>query len=160
GDAIGMIEGGRRKSAGLIDIAMVQSLARRDHAAPDLTAYGHVVDDGCHHVPAVSIERVLADCSARFVTGLTATPARRDGHQPITTMPCGPTRHTIADRRGAGFALRAVRRHTDFEPSALPSEPSIQRAWQLLWQHREVFVVERDAGGGHVLLLVSRSGGA
>ncbi len=36
-------------------------------------------------------ERVLGEVKARYVTGLTATPYRRDGHQPIIHMQCGPS---------------------------------------------------------------------
>ena len=51
-----------------------------------------MIVDECHHLPAVSFERVLAEVRARFVVGLTATPYRRDGQQPIVHMQCGPVR--------------------------------------------------------------------
>jgi hypothetical protein len=44
--------------------------------------HGHVIVDECHHVPAASFERVLGGVKARFITGLTATPRRRDGLHP------------------------------------------------------------------------------
>ena len=69
---------------------MLQTLARADRATDLVRAYGHVVIDECHHVPAVSIERVLSAIPARYVTGLTATPYRRDGHLRTTTWR-GPT---------------------------------------------------------------------
>ena len=93
--AIGRVGGGRRRTTKQIDIAMVQTLARADRATDFLRGYGHVVIDECHHVPAVSIERVLSAIPARYVTGLTATPYRRDGHQPIINMQCGPIRHKV-----------------------------------------------------------------
>lgn len=37
-------------------------------------SYGHAIVDECHHVPAVSFERVLSAVKAQYVTGLTATP--------------------------------------------------------------------------------------
>ena len=33
----------------------------------------HAAHDECHHLPAVSFERVVSEIKARFVTGLTAT---------------------------------------------------------------------------------------
>jgi hypothetical protein len=39
------------------------------------------------------------------VLGLTATPIRRDGQQPIIFMQCGPTRHTAAKPTGAPHDL-------------------------------------------------------
>ena len=47
-----------------------------DLAACDLSKYGHVIVDECHHVPAVSFERVMKQIKAKYVTGLTATPKR------------------------------------------------------------------------------------
>ncbi|HEX6578692.1 MAG TPA: DEAD/DEAH box helicase family protein [Jiangellaceae bacterium] len=45
---IGQIGGGRDKPGGVIDIAMIQSLARRDDPAL-FDSYGLVVVDECHH---------------------------------------------------------------------------------------------------------------
>ena len=75
---VGRIGGGKRKPNGRLDVAMIQSLVRQD-AVDDLVAsYGHVIVDECHHLPAVSFERVLSHVKARYVVGLTATPQRRD----------------------------------------------------------------------------------
>ena len=126
-EAIGRLGGGRRRMTKQIDIAMVQTLARADRAADFLRGYGHVVIDECHHVPAVSIERVLAAIPARYMTGLTATPYRRDGHQPIINMQCGPIRHEVdaaAVRQHHDLELLVVRRETRFDPAA-PAERGI-----------------------------------
>ena len=48
-EAIGTIGGGRKKPTGLLDVAMIQSLARRDALEELLADYGHVVVDECHH---------------------------------------------------------------------------------------------------------------
>lgn len=53
-----------------------------------------VIVDECHHVSAVNFEHVLKRCNARYVYGLTATPIRKDGHQPIIFMQCGPIRYS------------------------------------------------------------------
>jgi superfamily II DNA or RNA helicase len=64
--AIGRIGGGKRKANGSLDVAMLQSLVRGD-AVNDLVAtYGHVIVDECHHVPAVSFERVLDNVKAKY----------------------------------------------------------------------------------------------
>jgi superfamily II DNA or RNA helicase len=114
---------------------MVQTLARRDDLHDVVRAYGHVVIDECHHVPAVQVERVLSAIPARYVTGLTATPYRRDGHQPIITMQCGPVCHTISRpmvHAGAAVERRVVRKDTSFDPSILPSQASIQEIYGAL----------------------------
>jgi superfamily II DNA or RNA helicase len=133
-ETIGAIGGGRKNPTGLLDVAMIQSLARRDALEELLADYGHVVVDECHHVPAVTTERVLQAVPARYVTGLTATLRRRDGHHPIVAMQCGPVRHTM-DRGSPGehaLQLRVVRRDTGFDPSVLPTEASIQEVYGAL----------------------------
>jgi hypothetical protein len=81
---------------------MIQSLAHRGTVNDVVAQYGQVIVDECHHVPAASFERVLAEVKARFVVGLTATPHRRDGLHPIIEMQLGPTRFTI-DARSLSF---------------------------------------------------------
>ena len=114
---IGQIGGGRRKPNGDLDVAMIQSLARKGRVDDLVATYGHVVVDECHHIPAVSFERVMREVKARFITGLTATPHRRDGHHPILQLQLGPVRFSI-DRRMDGRALpfshRLLVRETSF----------------------------------------------
>jgi hypothetical protein len=43
--------GGQRKASGVADIAMAQSLARRDDLVDATSRYGLVIVDECHHVP-------------------------------------------------------------------------------------------------------------
>lgn len=109
-----------------IDVVMIQSLARRE--PDDLTRYGHVIVDECHHVPAFTTERVLRSLPARMVTGLTATPERRDGHHPIVTMQCGAVRHTITATTQVETATRRVlfAREPPFDVTTLPPDPGIQ----------------------------------
>lgn len=85
--AIGQIGAGKHVPNGRLDVAMIQSLVRSDSVDDLVATYGHVIVDECHHIPAVSFERVLSEVKARFVTGLTATPRRRDGLHPTTVRP-------------------------------------------------------------------------
>jgi superfamily II DNA or RNA helicase len=93
---IGQLGGGRSKTKGLIDIVMVQSLARRDDIAELTGPYGMVIVDECHHVPAVTFERAVREIPVRRWVGLTATPYRRDGLQAMMAMHCGPVRHSMS----------------------------------------------------------------
>jgi superfamily II DNA or RNA helicase len=82
-----------------------------------MASYGHVVVDECHHVLAVSFERVMREVKARYVLGLTATPIRRDGHQPIIQLRLGPARYTIGAKKHAAsrcFDHLLVPRETEF----------------------------------------------
>lgn len=74
---------------GQIDIALMQSCLDDDVLKPSLKQYGMVIIDECHHVSSVTFERILKQVTAHRVYGLTATPIRKDGHQPIIFMQCG-----------------------------------------------------------------------
>ena len=56
--------------------------------------------DECHHLTAFSFEQVMRQVKAKFIVGLTATPVRKDGHQPIIFMQCGPIRFNLSAREG------------------------------------------------------------
>ena len=133
--SIGRIGGGKRHVTGLIDVAMIQSVVRRDAVADLVAEYGHVVVDECHHVPAVSFERVLSEVRARYVTGLTATPKRRDGRHPIFEMQIGRPRYVVDQRSLSSaqtFQHRLIRRNTDFELPEDGAKHPIQRIYQML----------------------------
>lgn len=102
--AIGQIGGGKDKPTGVVDIAMLQSLARRgDRGVFD--GYGLVVVDECHHLSAVSFAACVERARTRRWIGLTATPYRRDKLEAIIGFYCGPTRHEIKPGSVAGAEL-------------------------------------------------------
>jgi len=81
---------------GQIDVAIMQSCLTDDgELKPFLNDYGMVICDECHHTASVTFEQVLKNVHARYVYGLTATPMRRDGHQPIFFMQYGPIRFKV-----------------------------------------------------------------
>ncbi|MEH7440522.1 DEAD/DEAH box helicase family protein [Neobacillus drentensis] len=90
---IGQIGGGKKKITGKIDVATIQSLNSNGELKSFITQYGQVIVDECHHISAFSFEKVLKRVRPKFIHGLTATPIRRDGLQPIIFMQCGPIRY-------------------------------------------------------------------
>jgi len=108
---IGTIGGGKAKPTGKIDIAVMQSLFRQGEASQIVENYGQIIADECHHLSAFSFEAILKRARAKYVLGLTATPIRRDGRQPIIFMQCGPTRHTAARPAGALQTMEVVPRY-------------------------------------------------
>jgi len=95
----GQLGGGRKKTSGQVDIMLLQTLARQ---TPDeirkLTAgYGQVIVDECHHVAAASYDHAISHIGAAWFLGLTATPERKDGLEPITAWQLGPIRHVWRD---------------------------------------------------------------
>jgi superfamily II DNA or RNA helicase len=132
---IGQIGGGKRKPNGRLDVAMIQSLVRQGRVEDRVETYGHVIVDECHHVPAVSFERVLSEVKARYVLGLTATPHRRDGHHPILEMQLGPVRLAVDPRSQAArrpFDHRLIVRETAFRLEGGRTETGIQGIYAAL----------------------------
>ena len=132
---IGQIGGGKRKVTGGLDVAMLQSLVRRDEVEDLVTGYGHVIVDECHHVPAVSFEKVMRKVRARYITGLTATPQRRDGHHPILHFQLGPTRFSLDPRSTEALRLfehRLTVRQTAFRLQGGSSKTGIQEIYAQL----------------------------
>lgn len=115
---LGVIGGGKRKPSGRIDVAVIQSLERKGEVSDLMAGYGQLIVDECHHLSAQTFEEVARRSKARYVLGLSATLARKDGRQPIIFMQCGPVRHRVNARRQAerrGFDHRVQVRETCFE---------------------------------------------
>jgi superfamily II DNA or RNA helicase len=127
---IGVIGGGRRKLTGRIDVALIQSLVRNGVVSDLVGDYGHLIVDECHHLSAVSFELVARRARGRFVLGLSATVARKDGHHPIIFMQCGPVRYRVDAKVQAAtriFAHRVRLRETGFRlPPQLESSAPLR----------------------------------
>ncbi|MFN3702053.1 DEAD/DEAH box helicase family protein [Thermomonas sp.] len=128
---VGTIGGGKAKPTGKIDIAVMQSVSRQGEVNPLVENYGLVIVDECHHVGAVSFDAILKRTKAKYVLGLTATPIRRDGQQPIIFMQCGPIRFTAAKPAGAPHDLK-VQPHSRFTRIDLPTDAGIQDVFRYL----------------------------
>jgi superfamily II DNA or RNA helicase len=91
----GQLGGGRRKTHGVVDVAMLQTLARKTDIEQLTSGYGLIVVDECHHIPASAFEHAVNQIPARRWLGLTATPYRRDKLDDLIALQLGPVRHTI-----------------------------------------------------------------
>ena len=121
--SIGRVGGGRSRPTGRIDVAIIQSLARKGVVDDCVAEYGQVIVDECHHLSAHSFEQVARQAKARFVVGLSATVARKDGHHPIIFMQCGPVRHQVDARAQAAarpFEHFVLIQPTAFQPTRNP----------------------------------------
>ena len=105
-------------------------------AVEDFVAdYGHVIVDECHHLSAVTFERILREVKAKYVLGLTATPTRKDGHQPIIYMQCGPVRFHLSAKKAAESSLlqhKVFPRITGFDWNRSENETVIQDIYAAL----------------------------
>nr|WP_256735106.1 DEAD/DEAH box helicase family protein [Variovorax sp. dw_954] len=130
-DMVGTIGGGKSKPTGRIDIAVMQSVSRQGEVNSLVETYGQVIVDECHHVGATSFDAILKRTKAKFVLGLTATPIRRDGQQPVIFMQCGPIRHTAARPASAPHDLEVLPR-SRFSRIDLPTTAGIQNVFRHL----------------------------
>ncbi len=120
--SIGRIGGGKRKPKNIIDVAVIQSLIRKDIVDDCVAQYGHIIVDECHHLPANSFENVIRQVKAKYITGLSATVARKDGRHPIITMRCGPIRYRVDAKKQAAthpFEHVVLVRSTAFYPEKM-----------------------------------------
>ena len=116
---IGTLSSTGNRLHGIIDIALMQSCITDNEVKPFVKDYGMVIVDECHHISAVNFEQVMRAVNARYVYGLTATPIRQDGHQPIIFMQCGPIRYAAdakAQMQEQDFQRLLVPRFTPFRP--------------------------------------------
>jgi superfamily II DNA or RNA helicase/very-short-patch-repair endonuclease len=148
--SIGAIGGGRKRVTGTIDVAVIQSLSRKGVVDNLVGQYGHVVVDECHHLSAQSFEQVVYRAKARFVTGLSATVTRKDGHHPIVFMQCGPVRHRVNAKEQAAarpFDHVVYVRPTSFRPIR-PADSNVKAQFHSLYdelivdEHRNRLMVD------------------
>ena len=160
---IGVIGGGRNDPTGIVDVAMIQSVARRDRPAELFERYGLVVVDECHHLPAVSFEACVRQAPSRRWVGLTATPYRRDGLEGIIALQCGPTRFELAAKDADDIAL--VRRELIVhETQSMVTEdaaPAIQAVFAAIVQdhgrtEQICADVHRAVNGGRICLVLTQ----
>jgi superfamily II DNA or RNA helicase len=133
--AIGQIGGGKMDRTGRVDIAVIQSLHRKEEVKDFVAEYGHVIVDECHHISAFTFEQVMKQVKAKYVIGLTATPTRKDGHHPIIYMQCGPTRFSMSARtmtETTPFEHKVIPRHTEFRTAAEPADITIHDIYAAL----------------------------
>jgi len=135
---IGQIGGGKRKPTGIVDVGIIQSLSKKGVVDDLVGMYGHLVVDECHHISARSFEIVARQCKAKYITGLSATVARKDGHHPIIFMQCGPVRYRVDERKQAAerpFQHKVIVRKTFIKmPDRLSddTDPSIHDLYSIL----------------------------
>lgn len=129
-DGIGMIGGGKKKPKGLVDVALMQSLVRHEDLPSFLAGYGQIIVDECHHVSAISFESILRQAPCRWVFGLTATPIRRDGLDPIIFMQCGQINHSVEKPQDQPNIMEV--RARVYHGTPVPTDESIQGVFSFL----------------------------
>jgi len=164
--AIGQIGGGKTERTGSIDVALLQSLYRHREVKDLVAEYGQVIVDECHHISAFTFEQVMKQLKARYVLGLTATPTRKDGHEPIIYMQCGKIQFSLSARQmteETPFEHKVIPRYTGFRLERDITEVTIQDLYASLVtdaaRNEQIAhdIVQALAAGRSPLLLTGRT---
>ncbi len=103
---IGYLGKGKNKLNGNIDVATMQSLKNN----PDIiNQYSFVIVDECHHIPAITFELIVKQFFGRYILGLSATPNRKDGLEPILFQQLGKIAYEHKKKRTFNNKLEIVR---------------------------------------------------
>lgn len=77
---IGRIGQGKTKIGKHVSVAMIQSLSKeleKPDGATLMNAFGTIIVDECHHIPAETYRNTISKIQAYYLYGLTATPFRK-----------------------------------------------------------------------------------
>ena len=136
---IGRIGGGYKNLNGIVDIAVMQSLVKGDDVKGFIKNYGMVIVDECYHISAFSFEQVIKNVTSKYIYGLTATPIRQDGHQPIIFMRCGPIRYKVNSKEQAEkrpFEHYIIPRFTSFRKTI----SQVEKEWTINDIYKKIMV--------------------
>ena len=92
---IGQIGNQKNKIGKSITVAMIQSLARTDDFSQLSNAFGTIIIDECHHIPAKSFREVIVNFNVFFLYGLTATPKRKTNDEKLIFVYIGNILHQV-----------------------------------------------------------------
>jgi len=141
---IGYYSGTKKKRTGIIDIAVMQSIVKKDKVEDWVSEYGQIIVDECHHISAASFERIIRKCPAYYRLGLSATVIRKDGQHPIVLMNLGEVHYTNT-RSIPLFGQKVFPHYTNFNipvevnttDAAEKATPSIQDIFHNLYINEE-----------------------
>ncbi len=88
---IGRFYGVKKKRGAQITIGLLQSFARAKDLSDYANAFGTIVIDECHHIPAATFRTTIVRFNPHYIYGLTATPKRKWGDEKIIHAYIGET---------------------------------------------------------------------
>ena len=116
---IGQIGQGKYKTGKKITVATIQSLAKaleKPGAADLIKAFGTILIDECHHVPAETFRDTIARLHTFYLYGLTATPFRKYNDGKLIFLHLGDIISEITPQEtGAHQTARIVVRETELD---------------------------------------------
>lgn len=95
-EAIGKIGDGKKSIGDQVTVGLVQSLVKYDKEKLK-ESFGCMIIDEAHRVPSRTFQDIVEVSKAKFRLGLTATPKRKDGLEPILYHVVGQTVFEITE---------------------------------------------------------------
>lgn len=122
-DILGQYGAAKKWQSKLVDVVMIQSLFKLENVGDFLADYNMMIVDKCHHVTALQFEKVVAQFAVQYLYGLTATPERKNGYEPIIFQRIGQILHS-AENQQVNFQKRLILRMTSFGKLAIEKSKS------------------------------------
>lgn len=140
-DLIGVIQGSKDTSTGIIDVGMVGSVIKKGEPHERLKEYGMVILDEAHHAPSETGQSILKEVNAKYVYGVTAQLKRSDNLEKITPMLLGPVRYTYTAKQRAndqGIPHIVIPRFTRaVAPIGIMEQISLNDAYEIIRNNEE-----------------------
>lgn len=105
---IGRIQGDACEVEGRdVVIAMIQTLSMKEISIQSFKPIGLVIVDECHHIASEVFVQALPKVTSRYMLGLSATPARKDGLMYVVNWFLGPLLYNsdTADKKDADIQV-------------------------------------------------------
>ncbi|HVP76732.1 MAG TPA: DEAD/DEAH box helicase [Thermodesulfobacteriota bacterium] len=161
---VGRIGDGERRVGEKISVALVQSLYKC--ASEVFCHIGYLIVDECHRTPSRTFTEAVSAFDSKFITGLSATPWRRDRLSKLIYWYVGDVVHQAngEDLVETGNVLRAevIIRETRFQPASNPSTEYSRMLSELTEDPARNRLISGDVaeearnGGGICLVLSDR----
>ena len=102
---IGFLGKSQNKLNNKLDVATIQSLKNNPLIIKN---YSFVIVDECHHIPANTFEKILKTFQGKYILGLSATPNRKDGMEPIIFQQLGNIAYKLKQHTNTNNNLKIV----------------------------------------------------
>jgi len=163
-DEIGIIGDGKKSIGDKITVALVQSLYKcAEEVAPHI---GYIIVDECHRTPSRTFTEAVTSFDCKYMTGLSATPYRRDGLSRLIFWHLGDVIHEVKkdDLVEAGdlVSCEVILKETKFRTLLDASEEYTRMLSELTQDtERNTMIAgdvakEAENGGGVCLVLSDR----
>lgn len=110
---IGFLGKGKNELNNKLDVATMQSLKNN---ADLIKNYSFVIVDECHHIPALTFEKIIKRFCGKYILGLSATPNRKDGMEPLIYQQLGAISYEVKPKKKITNRLKII--ESDFQSRA------------------------------------------